>query len=215
MSEHTETSEEESGVFVDTPMGLFTASGLWFHTSRSLVAAYASPVLAVVSLPTLLHQAEVWIRSPLTLALWMLPLLLLWQAPLAAAFATLVFYIAWSIVSPMGVSLSLISVIRVLALVPVQLVLYVVVLSYLGQQGAVPAVVTGLAGFILLRWGAVSWAIAPLLIWPHRWLYSITPADQVLRSCIVQHARRHQVALPELDAMEARIIEIMNHKRRR
>ena len=71
-------------IFVDTPEGIFTASGVWFRTREASLYAYAGPVFDHEPLPRLLTQAEVWLRSPQTLALWLLPLLLFTMSPLQA-----------------------------------------------------------------------------------------------------------------------------------
>src|SRR5690606_26205907 len=86
--------------FVETPAGLFTAGGVWFHTSEASLRAYAKSVLQRVPLPELLAQAQVWLRSAQTLALWVLPFVLLAVPPLPAALGALVLYVAWRALSP-------------------------------------------------------------------------------------------------------------------
>ena len=79
--------------FVDTPEGIFTASGVWFRTREASLHAYAGLVFDREPLTRLLTQAELWLRSPLTLTLWLLPLLLFVITPLQAVLAALVVYI--------------------------------------------------------------------------------------------------------------------------
>ncbi len=90
--------------FVDTPEGIYTASGVWFRTREDSLYAYAGPVFDREPLARLFTQAEVWLRSPMTLALWLLPLLLFMLSPLQAALAALVVYVGWESLGPSFVS---------------------------------------------------------------------------------------------------------------
>lgn len=194
--------------FVDTPKGLFTAAGVWFLTREALLEDYAGPVLEREPLPRLLAQAEMWLRSAQTLALWALPLLLFAMPPMPAALAALVIYVAWRSLGPSFVARPLVSVFRVLDVVLLQALYYVFTLSVLAAQDQIAALGVGLAGFVLLRWGLVQWATQPLVRWIWRSLYRLPVPDQVLRSLIVRAALKHRLSLPELDRMEQAIVDI-------
>jgi hypothetical protein len=81
----------------------------------------------------------------------------------------------------------------------VQGLFYVLVLSVLAAQDQIAAVLVGLAGFLLLRWGLVGRVLRLPLRAVLRRLYALPPQDQVLRAFILRAGLRHGVALPQLD----------------
>ena len=198
--------------FVDTPKGIFTASGVWFRTREESLYAYAGPVFDREPLARLFTQAEVWLRSPMVLALWLLPLLLLVLTPLQAALAVLVVYVGWESLGPSFVSRSVVRVFRVLDVVLLQALYFVLTLSVLAAQDRFTAVWVGLGGFILLRWGLVRMAAQPVVkrIWAT--LYAMPVPDQVLRSFIIRAAMKYRVSLPELDRIEQEVVENLKRK---
>ncbi len=198
--------------FVDTPEGIFTASGVWFRTREDSLYAYAGPVFDREPLARLFMQAEVWLRSPMTLALWLLPLLLFMLSPLQAALAALVVYVGWESLGPSFVSRTVLGVFRVLDLVLLQAVYFVLTLSMLAAQEQFAALWVGLGGFILLRWSLVRMATQPVVkrIWAT--LYKMPVPDQVLRSFIIRAALKYRVSLPELDRIEQEIVENLKRK---
>ena len=198
--------------FVDTPEGIFTASGVWFRTRAALLDTYAGAVFAREPLARLITQAEVWLRSPLTLTLWLLPLFLLILPPLPAALAALIVYIGWEILGPSFVSRSLARVLRLLDAVMLQALYYVTVLSIMAAQQQFTALWVGLGAFVLLRWGIVGKAVQPLTRRIRRTLYRMPVPDHVLRAFIVRAALKHGVSLPEFDRIEQEIIKNLNRK---
>ncbi|MCH8961317.1 MAG: hypothetical protein IH820_08350 [Bacteroidetes bacterium] len=198
--------------FVDTPEGIYTASGVWFRTREDSLYAYAGPVFDREPLARLFMQAEVWLRSPMTLALWLLPLLLFMLSPLQAALAVLVVYVGWESLGPSFVSRTVVRVFRVLDLVLLQALYYVLAMSVLAAQQQFAMLWVGLGGFILLRWGLVRMATQPVIkrIWAT--LYRMPVPDQVLRSFIIRAALKYRVSLPELDRIEQEILENLKRK---
>ena len=198
--------------FVDTPEGIYTASGVWFRTREESLYAYAGPVFDREPLARLFMQAEVWLRSPMTLALWLLPLLLFMLSPLQAALAALVVYVGWESLGPSFVSRTVSGVFRVLDLVLLQALYFVLTLSILAAQEQLAALGVGLGGFILLRWSLVRMVTQPVVkrIWAT--LYKMPVPDQVLRSFIIRAALKYRVSLPELDRIEQEILENLKRK---
>ena len=198
--------------FVDTPEGIYTASGVWFRTREESLYAYAGPVFDREPLARLFMQAEVWLRSPMTLALWLLPLLLFMLSPLQAALAALVVYVGWESLGPSFVSRTVSGVFRVLDLVLLQALYFVLTLSILAAQEQLAALGVGLGGFILLRWSLVRMVTQPVVkrIWAT--LYKMPVPDQVLRSFIIRAALKYHVSLPELDRIEQEILENLKRK---
>ena len=188
--------------FVDTPRGIFTSSGVWFRAREEMLRDYAAAVFDHESLAQVLRQAEVWLRSPRTLALWALSVLLVTLPVLPAVLAALVLYLGWAVLGPSFVNRPFLWAFRLMDPVLVQAVLYTVVLSVLGVSGAYAAFATGLVGFILLRWGLVEKVTAPLVERMQRSLYALSVPDQVLRGLVRRAAMKYRVSLPELDEME-------------
>lgn len=191
--------------FVDTPNGIFTASGVWFNTTREALEAYAGPVLERESLPRLLSRAEVWLRSAQVVTLWALPVFLLLSPPLAAALSALTLYVGWRSLGPSFASEWAVKGLRLLDVVFVQGLYYVFMLSLLAARGQMTALWIGVGGFILLRWGLLARFSQPVVgrIW--RSLYALPVPDQVLRAFIIRTALKHRLALPQLDRLEARM----------
>ena len=196
---------EEEGVYVSTPQGLFTASGVWFQATEEMLRDYAGPVLQHVALAELVRRAERWLRSPMTLAAWMLPLALLLLSPWAAAGATLTLFCGWTLLCPSLASRRAAQVAGWMEQPWLQGLFYVLVLSILAAQGRLAAVGVGLAGFLLLRWGLVRRALRVPLRAAMRRLYPLPPEDQVLRAFILRAGLRHDVALPQLDRLRNHI----------
>lgn len=198
----------EKTTYVDTPKGIFTAAGVWFRTTENEVEAFAGPVLQHMSLKRLLNYAEVWLRSPETLTLWLLPILLTVFSSLAAVLSALLFFVGWKYISPSISTLIALKVVHVFDSVYMQHPYYVVVLSILAWQQVYTAVWIGLAGFILIRWGLITKITEPLfnLLW--KVMYVLPIPDQVLRSIILRVALKHHISLPQLDHMEEQITKI-------
>jgi hypothetical protein len=196
---------EGEGAYVSTPQGLFTASGVWFQATEEMLRDYAGPVLEHVALAELVRRAERWLRSPMTLAAWMLPPALLLLTPTAAAGATLTLFCGWTLLCPSLVSRWAARVVGWLEQPWLQGLFYVLVLSILAAQNRFAAVIVGLVGFILLRWGLLRRVLRVPLRAAMRRLYPLPPEDQVLRAFILRAGLRHGVALPQLDRLRDHI----------
>lgn len=215
MREKTGNRATDGAYYVDTPAGIFTASGVWYHTTEKALQAYAGPVLAKEPLVKVFQDAEVWLRSPQTLALWALPALVVQLSPVGAALSALVIYVGWSLLGPGLVNRPALAVLRWLDKVLLQALFYVFMMSLLAAQGAFTALWVGLGGFILLRWGLVEKATGALVRWGVARLYPLPASDQVLRATIVRAALRHGASLPELDRMTDHMVEIMSRNKGR
>lgn len=199
--------EQERATYVETPNGIFTAAGVWFHATEASLQAYAGPVLDRISLGRLISYAEVWLRSPETLALWSLPVLLAFLPPLPAALAALVVYLGWKVLGPSFTTLAGVAVLRILDVVWIQALYYVGALTWLAGGGLGAVVWTGLAGFIALRWGLVARLLDPLSQRLQAPLYEMPAPDQVLRGLIIRLALKHGLSLPMLDQMERQVAD--------
>ncbi|MBO6575354.1 MAG: hypothetical protein JJ896_08065 [Rhodothermales bacterium] len=200
--------------FVELPTGIFTSDGVWFHTSRADLEEFAAPVLERVPLEKLLKDSAAWLRSPGTLALWVLLIGLLtrsWQVAVLAAFTA---YAGWSLLAPGLVLRPLVRLASVLGFPLVVGGAFVACLSWLAADDALVKVAVGLLGFVFVRWGLLTRALQPVLDRVVRRMYALPESDQILRALIVRHALALGVSVGDLDAMEKRMMDIgTRHKR--
>ena len=199
--------------YVDTPQGIFTASGVWFRTRVAWLDAYAGAVLEREPLARLLADAALWLRTPQVLTLWFLPLFLWFFAPLQAALGAIVLYLGVATLGPSFVSRRLLGLLRVLDVVLLQAFYYVFMLSVLAAQERLVAVWVGLGGFIVLRWGLLEMATKPLARLVTRSLYALPVPDHVLRALILRAALRYDVALPEIAQIEREVLATIHRKK--
>ncbi|NBB87175.1 MAG: hypothetical protein GVY12_13285 [Bacteroidetes bacterium] len=197
----------DEGFYADTPRGMFTAAGTWYHTSEELLRAYAAPVLKHATITELLKKAETWLASPLTVGVLSLVMALLVLPAWAAAIVSVGVYVGWAALSPSLVSLTVLPLVRALNSVWVQGLAYVFVLSVLAAQDAMVALTVGLIGFVLYRWRLLPRLLAPLIERLQQQVHPLPAPDQVLRAVVVRTAMKHRESLPELEAMERDIIK--------
>jgi hypothetical protein len=200
-------SDGAAPTYVNTPYGMVTAAGRWYHIPEEQARAYAGEVLEHVSLEDLVARADVWIDSPRTVTLWLLPLLLWGLSPLWAAVTAFLGYVGWALASPAFPSLWGTWLVAGLENVLAQGGYYAVVLSLFAEAGRFAAVGVGLAAFVLFRWGVVDWAARGGLRTLRRRLYPLPTTDQILRGLMVRAALRHRVSLPQVDAITKDILE--------
>lgn len=196
-----------SSSYVDTPYGILTEGGRWYHVTKQDVQNYAGAVLDYVSLEQLLRWADSWVGSAKTVVLWSFPLLL-WGLPVGGAVAgALGLFVAWALLSPALPSLFAVRAVTLLDHVFAQALYYVLTMSAFAAAEMHAAVGVGLVGFVLLRWGVLEWAAGYVLRPLQRMLYPLPIADQVLRGLIVRVALKHRLSLPQVDDITEDILE--------
>jgi hypothetical protein len=198
----------DAPLFVELPNGFFTASGTWFHITTQALKEYAGDVLETEGLSRLVSDAEHWLRSSATLSLWLfaatVPFVPAWQALLGS----MVWFAGWSILAPGFVNRPMIRLLRMLEPVGLQGIAYVGVLSWMASGGEFIAVATGLLWFVLVRWGLVARVLDPIVSRFQAGLYGLAVPDQVLRAVIIRAALAHRLGVPQIDAMERKMMEI-------
>ena len=193
--------------YIDTPYGILTDGGRWYHVTEQEVQDYAGAVLSHVSLKQLLRWADAWVDSARTVALWGLPPLL-WGLPVGwAVGGTIALFVGWALLSPSLPSLIAVRIVTMLDHVLAQALYYVFTMSIFAAAEMYVAVGVGLGGFVLFRWGVLGWAAGYLLRPLQRALYPLPVADQVLRGLIVRVALKHRLSLPQVDDITRDIIE--------
>ena len=205
----------EEGEFVELPTGIFTADGIWFHTSESYLREFAGPIIDRIGIATLLSQAGSWMRSADTAGSFCLVILLLITSPAMAALASVVLYLMWNALVPALVFPSFIRFFSLLSAAWIHGLIYVLILSWLGAGGMISSVIVGLIGFVLLRWGIVRNLIDRIPAMKNKSGRMLPIADRILRSLMVRYAISFRITLPSTEEFERRILEIWNRERAR
>lgn len=208
-----EPTDEKDTAYVDTPKGIFSEAGIWFHVREDSLRTYAGEVLAHESIESLLDQAAVWLRSSQAIAIWGLLGFLAVVPPIAAVAATLGLYLFWEIVGPSATNRILLPIFRVLERPFVQMAGYVLILSWLARGDEFAAVGAGLAGFVLLRWNLVRRALDPIVERLRRPLYVMPIPDHVLRLLVVRAAVKYDVPLPDVEAIRREVLDRLREDR--
>jgi len=193
--------------YVDTPKGLFTASGQWFRTREAQLEAFAGAVIEKRPVADLIDDADAVLAWPTTLTVWLLPLFALvlpWWSVLLVGAAVL---FAAHLVTPSMLTVPQIRLARWLRAAWAQGAYYVLMLSLLAQVGAWPAVAVLIASFVALRWGWAEKATLPAVQPAFKRMYPLPRPDQALRSVIVPYALKYRVPLPEIEAMERALLK--------
>ncbi|PAP78225.1 hypothetical protein [Rubrivirga marina] len=201
-------------LYVDTPAGLLSADGTHYRTTEPLLREYAREVVEAVGLGPLLLRAGVWLRSPQTVAVLLLPALLLALPWWGALGTVLLLYALWSAAAPGLVLPGAIPALKVMEQPVVQGLIYIGVLSAFASAGMFAAVWTGVAGFVAFRLGLVDNLLGPIVRPIQASLHPLPPADQTLRTLIVREALRRGLSLPGIDAIETRVREFWKRERR-
>ncbi len=198
---------EQLPYYVTAPTGLFTAAGTWYRTSEQALKTYAAPLLEHLSLTEILQAADRWLRSPETLVLWALPILLYVFPVSLALLIALGLYVLWGLLLPLTVSWWLHRFFSWLEKPLLQVAYYALVLGNMAREGEMLAVTTGIALFIAIRWQLWHRAGYPLLqrIWSA--LYTVPVPDRVLKMFILRAALHFRVDLPELVEIEEDVIK--------
>lgn len=203
---------DQKPTFIDTPKGIFTASGLWFRTTEAALADYAGPLVDREPISRLLENAALWLRSPGTIILWATPFLLWYMGPLQTTLINLFLYVLFALWGPVLASHLVLPVMRVMAHVLTQALLYVLSMSFFAMQGHFDLLIYGLVLFILVRWGLVGQAFDKVLTPLRNRLYKVPYADQMLKAVVIRAAMSHRVSLPELDRIEHFILKQLRRK---
>jgi len=209
----TDSANEESS-WVVLPGGIFTADGIWFHTSEDDLESFASAVIDRYGLSLLLQKAADWVILPVSLSVLSLGLLLLIANPWVAFSASIGIFIVLSVLSPSTVFFGLIPFVRKLNHPIFQGLLYVLILSFLASSGQMAALVTGLVGFIVYRWRIVTRLTAPLVKSIRARISPLEAPDLILRNVLIRAALKHGIEIGALGGMQQRMLEIMHYRKK-
>ena len=195
-------SRKETVEFVDTGRFIVTGSGTVFRSTKKSLDEYAPGLTERVPLEKLVGDADLWLRLPMDLSLWVLPIGLFQGGPWIGATGMISVYLVSAVLSPAEVSLYAVPMVRLLDRVTLQALYFIVTLSILAQNGRFPELWTGVGGFVVLRWSLLARAVEPVVHSLTKRLYSMPVPDQVLRAVMIKYAIRFGVSIPSLSDIE-------------
>ncbi len=197
--------------FIETPRGVFTSAGNWFHITTKGLEKYAPGLLKKHSMEKLIKRAEVWIRSADNIGILLFMLVLYYQGLFVAALVTLFFIPVWHINKSSFISIPLTAILTVTDKEVFVVLISVFVLSWMGITEQYLSVVTGIVIFCVLKFGWFRMLV--------EWLYSKTIDrtlllnDRVLKMIILKYAIKEDIPVKEVDAMEKEILSLINQQK--
>ncbi len=204
-------NNENDVSYVETPVGLFTAAGNWFHVTESQLKSYAPDLFKTYSVQKLVDIAEVWIRSSdnLTLVIFMLMLFVtnIW----IAAILSLIFLPFWHKNKSAFVGPSATGLIKLFDYEIVTFLIAVAVLSYQGMEGQYLSLILGILFFLLFKFGMYRRLINKLFDSDD--VKKGTLNDRLLRMIMVRYAMAEGVDIDEIQKMEKEAISMVEKKK--
>jgi len=193
--------------FIETPLGILTARGTWFHTTSEQINRFAPGLLKKVPLEKLVRAGEDWVRSPDSLSLLLYLGFVFMLSPWITLVLALVFHLLWNQNKSAFVSRPLTGVLHVLNSDPVLMLAALVVLSWLGISGQYLALGIGVALYFLMKIGLFRKGVDK--IYARTGDHRITLNDRVFKMIIVKYALHHHVPIDEIDRMDEKIRELV------
>ena len=197
--------------YVETPVGLFTAAGNWFHTTEKKLKTYAPDLFKKYSVDRLLDIAEIWIRSSDNLTLVLFMALLFFTNIWTALILSILFLPFWHLNKSAFVTPMTSHLLKVFDLEFVTFLLAVGVLSMEGIAGNYTALVLGLIFFLVFKFGLYRRLINRLFLTDDP--KKITLNDRLLRMIIVKYAMAEGVEIGEIQNMEKEAIRLVKKKK--
>ncbi len=193
--------------FIETPRGIFTSAGNWFHITSAALEKYAPGLLEIHSLEKLIKKAEVWIRSADNIGIILFMLLLYLSGLWPAMLITLFFVPVWHINKSSVISNSLTGLLSVIDKEIVVVIVAMIVLSWMGITGEYLSVFLGISVFCVLKFGWFRF----LIEWTYQKVFrgTLLLNDRVLKMIILNYAIRENIPVKEVDAMEKEILSLI------
>lgn len=201
-----------SSEFVETPAGIFTRNGNWYYITSDQIDLIAPGLLDIVSIDTLVDNAETWVKStdatPLLVFIGLIHLLPISVATLLSLF----FLMFWHLSKSAMVSMWLTRVLKIITNETLILIVAVGSISYLGIEGEYQSLIVALLFFMIFRFG---WARKLFDSFYSKYHQGISLNDRVMKMLIVKTAMANHVSVPGIQRMEQDILNLMiRHKKK-
>lgn len=192
---------------VETPTGLFSASGFWFRTSFQSIDDLAPGLRAKIDLHQTVKDTEVWIRSFESVGLWTLLLSLPFLGAYPSALLATVLSLIWYFWRSALIRPSATPFMKALTHDAPVLVATLLVISYVGNTGRTLDAILGLAFFFVFRFG---WLRMLLDRW-HDASRPLSMNDRILRMMLIREAMRHDIRVESVHTMQTELMKAVRN----
>ncbi len=188
------SNTQETFDFVESPAGIFTTTGHWFHTTHDQIDDYAPGLMESFSLSVLLKDAEEWVVSSDNVSLVVFLVLSLFMNCIIAGVIALIFFPLWHYNKSAFISFSGTKVIKLLNIEMLLVLLAVLMISIRGMDGEYLQVVFGFLFFFLFKFG---WLRSLVDKWKGDQLKGIPLNDRIMRMLIIKYSFHEGIDLNE------------------
>lgn len=195
--------------YVETPRGIFTAHGHWFHITSEKIKAYAPGLLEELPLELLVKDAETWLKSVDFVGVILFMLLAYLTNAYIAGTVILIFVPFWFINKSAFVSYPVTSLLRLIEYDAISFLVSVAVLSYMGIEGHYAGLVIGFVFFFFLKFG---WFRMILEYLERKRAKLPSLSDRLFKMIILKYAMHEGITLREIDKWESDIRNFINKK---
>lgn len=188
---------------VETPTGLFTASGSWFRTSFKSIDDLAPGLCDKIDLHQTVKDTEVWIRSFESVGLWSFLIMLIFYGAYPSALVAIVLSIAWYFLRSALIHPGATVYLKPFTIDGPVLIATLFVISYVGNTGRMQDAIVGLAFFFVFRF---AWLRMLLDRW-HNSVRALTMNDRILRMMLIREAMRHDIPVKSVQTMQTDLLD--------
>lgn len=198
--------------FIETPRGIFTAAGNWFHTTTGRLRNYAPGLLKKHNLEKIIQDAEIWVRSADSLSIILFMGLLYFVNIQVAFIFTLFFLPFWHLNKSAFVNIASTRLMKLIDYEIFQVALSIAVLSYMGMNELYYSLITGLLFFFFLKFG---WYRNLTDYVFRRQPNQLTLNDRVLKMVILRYAMYENINIAEVRQMESDFLDMISKNKKK
>lgn len=195
---------KELDLYIDTPKGIFTNQGQWFHISEKQVNYLAEELLELYSFSNLITVAHTWISSTnqLTIILSM-AIGYFTQNMVIAVLVGFLFHLFWNFNKSAFISRKATKALNIVTHDTIPVLCTVIVLSFFGMEQMYIELIIGLSWFIVLRFNLISKLEDVLYIkaYPGKMMLN----DHLLLFIIIKYSLAHGISSASIEEMEKRM----------
>jgi hypothetical protein len=192
--------------YVETPFGIVTAGGNWFHTTREQIESIAPQIFEHCSLQELILAAEEWVKSTDSLSLLLYFVLCLILPPVPSALLVLLFFGFWFTQKSALATSYLTTVLRWINKDGTLIITAGIFLSWMGMTNQFIALGIGIVYYFLFKLGLLRWAIQTLF---RKYRKGLPLNDRLLKMLILKYAIRYGIEVPEINQMDRQIRDLL------
>lgn len=196
-------------LYVETPRGIFTANGQWFHITKEKIENYAPGLLEELPLEFLVRDAETWLKSVDFVGVILFMLLAYLSNTYIAAIVILIFVPFWFFNKSAFVSYSVTRLLRLIEYDAIAFLVSVAVLSSMGIYGHYAGLAIGFVFFFFLKFG---WFRMILEYLDRKRAKLPSLSDRLFKMIILKYAMHEGITLREIDKWESDIRNFINKK---